>query len=789
MKRLLTAVVFVSFAVTTSLAAQSFGDLFPLTNTRYGTAFGFPHLTTNGRDFFLFWTSDLKIRATQLTEEESRAGHVVLDISAGFDVAWTGQRFLAVTTRDVSPSSSDSNIVGRFLAADARPIGEERVIAPHGFLPRVVAGPESVLLIYRDLNGEVRALPLAANGANTDAPGVTIAPQATGYAVASNETGFVAAIADSTEIRSVAFNKHGQAIANRTMVHGESYYREVSVASDGTQYVAVWCEEQAVVAVTIDANGTFGAPLILDSSTRFPRTPTVIWNGAGWTITYEGRRSVEWRARVVQLDRDAQRIVAEEESAVGLGSPSVAALDGRIVAAWAPVNYQPGGVSVIDLPLAANQPRPATFSATQQTLMATATSANGTLVVWTEGGDGSISLRSGLRTNDGRWTERELAGADLVQQVLAGSDGRNFVVVYADQGHTQLIRLDETGQVVAPRSTLSILPVVMAWNGTHYALIDRSGTGRLLSPAGGLSAPVMIPDVTFIPETLASDGNGFLLAGEVQECPFILCYSVGIRGTRLSPELTRVDSHDIAFAEGSGELAGAAWNGSEYVMIWADEMGNRASHVPSTPLQPIETHSIVAPLIVESVAAMSDGSVALVGRSPGSPELIGNTRVAILPQHGDVATTYDIEDTLGLMRRALLAPLTNGGLAYVASSVQDAAPHHGTSHVMMAVARPSLVSRPEAPFVTTRLTGAQIEVDWSSPAGTVNGYRLEYRVDNGAWNELEQWFEPGSHHTSIPRAPFGTNYAVRMRAFNDGGVSAYSAAASTQPGKRRAATH
>jgi hypothetical protein len=789
MKKLLgLAFLLLSITAASPASAQSFGELFPVTNTRYGTAFGLPHLTTNGSDFFLFWTSDRKIRATQLIEDGARAGHVVLDVSAGFDVAWTGERFLAVTTRPNSLYPFENNIVGRFLDANARPAGSERVIAQHGSIPRVAAGPESVLLVYRDTNDEIRSLPLAADGANTGAASVTIAPRATGYAVAANAEGFVAAIADSTEIRAVAFDAHGQVKTSRTLTHGDPYYREVSVATDGTSYVAVWCEEQAVVATTIDLNGTFGAPLVIDSPMRFPQTPTVIWNGAGWTITYAGRLLLESRALVVQLDREAQRIVAEEESAEGLGSPSVAALDGRIVAAWAPVGNSSSGVSVIALPLAANQPRPATFAATQQTLLATASSAEATLIVWVERGDGRTSLRSGLRTNDGRWRESELAVGQNVQQVLAGSDGRNFVILYPENGEWGLIRLNEKGQIVGPRTTLPMSPWVMAWNGTHYALIDGNNTGRLLSPSGTLSEPVDIPDITFSAQSLASDGSGFLFAGEVLECPFILCVSVGIRGTRLGPDLRRIDSDDISFAEGSGEIAGAAWNGSEYVLIWTSSDGNGLALVPPTPLQPIETRGPSVPLFAEGLAAMSDGSIAIVGRSPGSTAFAGSTRVAILSEDGNVAKTYDIEDRPGITGRALLAPLPNGGLAYVASSVQDAAPHHGTSHVMMAIARPSVISPPAAPYVSARLRDGFVLVDWSASAGTVNGYRLEYRIDDGSWNELEEWFSPGSHHRTI-RPSFGTDFEIRMRAFNDGGAGAYSETASTKPIRRRAATH
>jgi len=65
-----------------------------------------------------------------------------------------------------------------------------------------------------------------------------------------------------------------------------------------------------------------------------------------------------------------------------------------------------------------------------------------------------------------------------------------------------------------------------------------------------------------------------------------------------------------------------------------------------------------------------------------------------------------------------------------------------------------------APFVHARLKDGFVLVDWSASAGTLNGYRLEYRVNGGSWNELEEWFSPGSQHRAI-RPSFGTEFENR----------------------------
>jgi hypothetical protein len=68
----------------------------------------------------------------------------------------------------------------------------------------------------------------------------------------------------------------------------------------------------------------------------------------------------------------------------------------------------------------------------------------------------------------------------------------------------------------------------------------------------------------------------------------------------------------------------------------------------------------------------------------------------------------------------------------------------------------------------------------------VNGYRLEYRIDDDAWVEYEQWFPPGAQSKSIRQPSFGTQFAFRVRAFNDGGAGEYSPTAVTKPSRRRA---
>jgi hypothetical protein len=389
-----------------------------------------------------------------------------------------------------------------------------------------------------------------------------------------------------------------------------------------------------------------------------------------------------------------------------------------------------------------------------------------------------------VRTNDGQWIEQKLGVTGIA--AAAASDGTRFVVIVTPPDDVpRLFRLDASGSPLGKGSVR--LPEgnsAIAWNGTHYAIITPGLSGRLLSSSGAFSASVAIPHDTLNNSfggklSVASNGEGFLLVGEAATCPDLVCANRAMKAMRLDANLQRIDAEEITLGSERGELAGTVWNGSEYVVAWRAATTLFTARVPAAPASLIRIAHTIADIRPGSVAAMPDGTVAVAGVAASS----NVTHVAFLRNDGSIAQSFAV-DAATLTGTPLLTKVP-GGVAYVASSVQDAAPLHGTSHVMMAIARPSLPAPPGAPLVQARLDKGAIQVDWSAPAGTVNGYRIEVQVDGGSWNEVEEWFSPSSHQKAIV-PPSGTEFAVRMRAFNDGGVSDYAAAAVTKPTRRRA---
>src|SRR5687768_7902628 len=161
MKRALWLSILLSLA--SSAGAGPFGAAFPVTNTRYRSAVGEPRLVTNDRDFFLFWGAEKKIRAARVDNGAARVSHVALDTDEPFDVAWTGEHYVIVSTRTDPDQPYDPTLVGRVLDAERHPLGAEFTI-PRGASPRVAVGEHSIAVIYGKGFEETRVFLLSRTG-------------------------------------------------------------------------------------------------------------------------------------------------------------------------------------------------------------------------------------------------------------------------------------------------------------------------------------------------------------------------------------------------------------------------------------------------------------------------------------------------------------------------------------------------------------------------------------------------------------------------------------------------
>jgi len=284
-------------------------------------------------------------------------------------------------------------------------------------------------------------------------------------------------------------------------------------------------------------------------------------------------------------------------------------------------------------------------------------------------------------------------------------------------------------------------------------------------------------DVSFGAFAIASDGDGFLLTGGRLRCRFMLCYPNDVRAVRLNSSLQRVGA-EIEIAPDGSEATGVVWNGADYVVVWQDGTGSGFTRI----------------------APGSDAA-----RTQHIPMWVGNADI-VPASGGNLAILYLREDAVGVrffepdgtlrgtttvarpylsFYRNELVPLAGGAVAHVGSRVSSSAPHYGAIRVAMTIFGGPGIAPPSTPHVTVREESARFVVEWSAPAGTVNGYRLEHRTDDGSWIELERWFGPAEQSVSIRRPSFGTKLAFRVRAFNDAGMSEYSPSSGVNAPRRR----
>lgn len=768
---------FLLLTAWTSLA-QTAGELFPLTNTRYGAAAGSAQLRTDGNAPFVFWSNLRDVRVTRVVSDQNRSGEVVFtEPTATYDAAWTGTHFLAVTT------SMQGRILGRIVDAQGHPAGQPFAVVEQARRPAIAAGHGAVLMVYESSANDTRAVLLTPQG-QTLAASILIAPSFTNFDVVATANGFTVVTSNAQDITATTLDTQGRVVAQSSLARPGNYV-SVTLASRGPRTLAVWTDVTAIEAAIVESNGALGAPMVVDNASPNPLdalepvAASAVWNGNGWTVAYQAVRESP-RMRVAHLDSAAQNVVSREETA-GLRNPSLAVIGGRVMATWTPAalgGLEPAWLGA--LPLGPNEAFPVTFGAAEQYLEATATSTGGMLAVWREISDRRVTLRAGVRTHTGQWSEHLLlANLPGTSLLLAESDGRGFVVFtsYLSTQGGEAIFLDESGRPTGLRVTLPRAPVAVAWSGTHYALVDALHNVRLLAADGTLSAPVSL-GVEWIDYRIASHGNGFLVTGGRPECQFLMCFADDVRALRLDTNGQRIGV-ELQLAPADRRPTGVVWTGVEYLVTWSGANETGFSRVPyavdGTPI------SKSVPMSVEVLdTAVTSGGVALLDGSAAAPEVRYFTR------GGAQYRNASIPDTLS-PGRIELVPLHGDLLAYVATRVVPGAPHNGVPRLVLSVVGGAPVAQPPAPQLTVRTVDDRFLADWTRPAGPVNGYRLEYRVDDGSWIEYERWFAPTETNVGVRVPSFGSSFTFRVRAFNDSGAGPYSNVAKPTGRKRRAA--
>jgi hypothetical protein len=798
MHSLLRPAALLLFAVT-ALAQPKFvgGDL-PLTDTRYGTFTGDGVLTTNGRDFFLIWPGAENLRMARLVEGEKRVGKPILDMEgvSDFDVVWTGTHFLVTAEGDVQGEGHLT--MGRLLDANGDPAGEP---IEYGFgihRPRLAFNGTWFVMLYAIESGNGRrvvALPLQPDGTPEPSPiGEPLYPVvmslqgSADFDIASNGSGFGVVGGDATTLVLATLTAEGWPLSSFNTTNIGTAPQQVAIASDGHGYLAVWTDGTGVQARVMTADGSTQPRFALRQAgpTDQYRRPSATWSRSGYHASFLASTSSTY-TDVVRIDP-----VTLTSTSLGTGlhphsdsSTTIAAVNGRVMAGWRDLDNRPTTRDVSGADGA-----PAAWGAAEQELGAAASSNSALLAVWSEVVDSARTLRSGVRNHvTGAWSENKIGGDEQV--TLAASDGTEFLAITSTDAGWSALQLDANGKLRA-RSPLVPAKVVHAviWSGTQYvvAYVDAAQNVKVaaVSRTGTVSQGVIVRpgDATWAVDDmdLASDGTDYFVVWQRSKTE--VCFPICdpqvevLEGIRLDANLQRLGAAQIDIAGDDSHSPAVAWDGSRYVVAWMYE-GYRVSTisregVPSGTSRevaswPLWQHGAPPPHLVRA------GQHVLLSFDEGT------TPVFVL--NGDeVVTTLPAPTT----DRTLVA-LPLGRAAFVGTQLDHSAPHHGARRMHLRIVDTVPTGAvPSAPVASVRHFNGQLRIDWTRPGGAVDGYRVEYRIGDGFWNEIGRWFDAEERTAPWATVKPGQTYAFRVRAMNDNGTSEYSVPAVMYMGKRRA---
>lgn len=770
--------------------ALTFGEPFPLTNTRYGASWGYGKLATDGRSAMLFWSfGGNHARVAKIVEGERRGGRAIFEswnMGNDFDAVWTGERYL-VAGRRQSPTLAV--IEGRLLDAAGEPAGPQFPIVTGGSNPNLAANGATVLMLYRPSQSTgLRFVPLTNAGVMKREPASLLAvpnESPVSYDVASNGDGFAAVVTTSFDAQVYFFDAEGQLLGHEviaTLPRGAS-----AIASNGDGYLVVTGSENGVHANLVSDDLEVSQALVVETEFH-PAALSATATSTSWVI---GSASNGGVVHFAYVDAAVRQTLGREDPLEGY-LPSLVTIGGQAIAAWR--SGDDGTTHTSPLPLIEGEA--ATHAAGEQTLLATATSDTGTLVVWRDTTDLETTYRAGIRSRDGDWTERLLTEASGDHYpVSAASNGSEFVVVLkpGDESSMVAFRLDSRGRTLGV-TRLPFFVEQIAARGTEYVLAGVSDglTFATLSASGVLS-PVVTHEQQADNLRIAVNGTTTLVTWVEPNCP-ILC--PGIIGYPYFRQFNAAFAPIGAARNLPGEFvekAEVVADGSSFVIVWPVSGGIMSVRVTggSNDAPALTMHQVPAQDIWDAGVIRTSQGLAYTWKGFSGGEW--RQYIDLLASGG--TRRYELtldrrpQSPIGAMSGAAPAAITNlanGDLALLASLPNFDAPHHGSSRIMMTIGTfAGLQPVTAAPQLSVANEGTRVRLTWIAPPMPVNGYRIEYRIGDGSWNEVSEWYDPTDTTELLSRNERPVAY--RIRAFTDSGASEYSNVVHTGVPKRRSA--
>ena len=720
---------------------SSFGDVVPLTHTRYGAFGGTAKLVGTGPEAFLFWSADGKVRTTKIAPGLNRVGRPVVDGSDDFDAIWTGRHFVVAATRVVR---GESLLITRVLDGNGEPLSEPQWIPGAGLSrPHLASNGSTTLLLYRT-TAETRAAVLADDGTvfSEWSDPVLKGEAVTPVSFAANGSAFLAMLAQPSRITFASLSPAGQTLRTESVAASSGVG---AIVPKKNAFVAVWKESQSGSLVIADLNP--------DASVRNPRivpqteaaeSPSLLEVGERLYLAYvksglvhvQDSHGVPYTTPVASLARETTLAARGE-----LPLLSWHGLDQLMLRRVAHTNASPAAVA---------------YGAMSQTVLATASSRHAALVVWSERND----VHAGVRSIDGSWRENRIGRDETV--LAAASDGQEYAVLKS----SAVAFLDATGRLIAQTNNLPFLPSDIAWNGTNYIVVGTNAQNAVVMASVSKDDPgfpVWIVDANGgDTPRIASNSDSSLI---VWRGPYTL-------GGLLLDRWLQPTTTVMKIAGEVSSVDVAAEDDGRYVVVW-----NAGG---SLEMRSVRAKSLTSPV---PIAGIQPGSNTLRAEQvSGGVVVTFSGHQIVLIRGGAEAERHTFEGTI---TPDAAVGLGRYGILYVQAMVRDEMPYHGAQRVFTRLAdgiRPA--PAPAAPRIAAQHTNL-IHVSWTAPAPIVSGYRVEYSVDGGVWNELDEWFDKDETSFSI-RPWVSGDYRFRVRALNHWGVGAYSNEASVRSTKRRA---
>jgi len=552
---------------------------------------------SNGIDYLFVW-GDRRGSAITPPRRAARVTRdgVVLDrggIALPFlwetnSVVWTGTSYLIVW-------NEQSAIRGVRIDAEGKIVDGPRVLKAGAWLHSVAnAGPHVVLAYQLKPGNEKRALFLDSE-ARIAADVFLDDPSFDEMSIACSRTHCAAIWKDSNSttpplswLEGVRFDVTGRLDASprKLLPDGMYFSSKPAIASDGDTFLMVTKRGiDAVFARRLGADlDLIGAPLPLpkpyyESLGRFGYSNPLLWNGSNYLIFDDDRRSIT----ATRLERDglfAGSTTIESDVSLMSAVPVVNGSD--MLVGWTSFLHpefeaEAFGTLLTGPTLERRSRTLLSVGPVEQRWPSIASGGTNLLAVWREG----VEIHARRLAPDGTFLDavplRLSTNGIPAEVVFNGSD---YLVVWADIMQTWTgtvvtriprdgpLRVD--GQTVLPKAS----PATAVSDGVTTLLFwwgsGELHAGRILADSSIDGDIVVIADGALTGMAAAAGDGAFLVAWETRT--FFsppANYDYQIHGTRVSPELTRLDTpFDLSPADPTQKDPGVAWNGREWLVTW-----------------------------------------------------------------------------------------------------------------------------------------------------------------------------------------------------------------------------